>query len=134
MADDIHAYFSLSYANYLVLPRTFLQSMPDEWQARFVAMLGELDQAFAHVAQPEAYIVKAARSETVAALTAAERHRAGVIVSNDEDGAVVYYDSSGAELDEDRDVLVPVPDPVPHYNRGRAYIAPAAAQEADARA
>jgi hypothetical protein len=39
----IHRFFGLSYANYLVLPRTILQSMPDEWQARFVAMLQEVD-------------------------------------------------------------------------------------------
>jgi len=43
---DIHGWFGLSYANFLVLPRSLLQSMPDEWQERFVSCLHELDEAF----------------------------------------------------------------------------------------
>ncbi len=42
---DVHAYFGLTYANYLVLHRTILQSMPDEWQRRFVEVMDELDDA-----------------------------------------------------------------------------------------
>lgn len=44
MLDDepIHGFFELSYASYLVLPRTVLQSMPAEWQRRFVLMMGEI--------------------------------------------------------------------------------------------
>lgn len=42
---DIHTWFSLSYAAYLVLPRSILQSMPDEWQERFVACLQEVEEA-----------------------------------------------------------------------------------------
>ena len=45
MADKheaIHGWFSLSYANYLVFPRSVLQSMPDEWQERFVALLEQV--------------------------------------------------------------------------------------------
>lgn len=41
--DDIHTWFELSYAQYLTIPRSVLQSMPDEWQARFAACLRELD-------------------------------------------------------------------------------------------
>jgi hypothetical protein len=55
---DIHEWFSLSYASYLTLPRSVLQSMPDEWQKRFVAMLGDLDQAYGHLDWP-AYRVSA---------------------------------------------------------------------------
>lgn len=47
--EAVHGWFGLTYANYLVLPRTLLQSMPDEWQGRFVACLEELDAAFAHL-------------------------------------------------------------------------------------
>ncbi|WP_372011432.1 hypothetical protein NBRC13296_12805 [Paenibacillus chitinolyticus] len=43
MNQDIHSYFGLSYANYLVLPRTVLQSMPMEWQIKFVELLEEVD-------------------------------------------------------------------------------------------
>lgn len=42
----IHDWFGLTYSSYLVLHRSLLQSMPDEWQERFVAMLEEFDEAF----------------------------------------------------------------------------------------
>lgn len=42
--EAIHNYFSLSYANWLCLPRTLLQSMPDEWQAQFVALVEAYDE------------------------------------------------------------------------------------------
>lgn len=41
--EPIHGFFGVSYAHHLVLPRSVLQSMPQEWQARFVACLEELD-------------------------------------------------------------------------------------------
>lgn len=41
----IHDWFELSYAQYLTIPRSVLQSMPDEWQVRFVKCLEELDEA-----------------------------------------------------------------------------------------
>lgn len=42
----IHGWFELTYANYLVLNRALLQSMPDVWQARFVQCLHELRDAY----------------------------------------------------------------------------------------
>jgi hypothetical protein len=42
--DDVHEWFELTYAQYLTIPRSVLQSMPDEWQSRFVACLRELDE------------------------------------------------------------------------------------------
>lgn len=42
-AEVIHSYFGLSYANYLVLPRTVLQTMPEDWQSKFVALLHEIE-------------------------------------------------------------------------------------------
>ncbi len=41
--SPIHQWFELSYAQYLTIPRSVLQSMPVAWQARFVACLEELD-------------------------------------------------------------------------------------------
>ena len=41
--DYIHNWFGLSYANYLVLPRSILQSMSTEWQKKFVDLLNELE-------------------------------------------------------------------------------------------
>lgn len=46
MTDDnepIHGWFELSHAQYLTVPRSVLQSMPLEWQRRFVECLQELD-------------------------------------------------------------------------------------------
>ena len=45
----IHDWFELSYANYLVLPRSVLQSTSDEWQEKFVELLEELDRMFEDV-------------------------------------------------------------------------------------
>lgn len=42
----IHEAFGLSYAAYLVIPRTVLQSMPIEWQERFVALVDETHARF----------------------------------------------------------------------------------------
>lgn len=41
---SIHTYFGLSYANYLTVPRVALDAMPSEWQAKFTALLEELDE------------------------------------------------------------------------------------------
>lgn len=43
--EAIHGWFELSYARYLTIPRTALQSMPAEWQRRFVTCLNELDDS-----------------------------------------------------------------------------------------
>jgi len=40
--QDIHGWFGLSYCSYLVLPRSVLQSMPEEWQHKFVSLLEEI--------------------------------------------------------------------------------------------
>lgn len=39
---DIHEYFGLTYAKWLVLPRVILQEMPIEWQNKFAKALEEL--------------------------------------------------------------------------------------------
>lgn len=43
--EPIHNWFELTYAQYLTIPRSVLQSMPTEWQIRFVNCLKELDSA-----------------------------------------------------------------------------------------
>lgn len=42
--EPIHGWFELTYAQYLTVPRSVLQSMPADWQARFVALLNQLDE------------------------------------------------------------------------------------------
>lgn len=44
-ADALHLHFGLSYANYLTVPRSALQSMPDEWQGWLAVLLEQLDAA-----------------------------------------------------------------------------------------
>lgn len=43
MTKDIHTWFGLTYAQYLTIPRSVLQSMPEEWQHKFVELLDKLD-------------------------------------------------------------------------------------------
>lgn len=40
--DPIHDWFGLTYASYLVVPRSILQSMSARWQQRLVVLLREL--------------------------------------------------------------------------------------------
>jgi hypothetical protein len=95
--EAIHEHFGLSYAEYLVIPRTLLQSMPDDWQERFVGMLDDLEAAFAHVEQAPHYRVEA--------------------------GEWVYTDPSEDD-DPGGPTFLRTGEPVPHYNRGRTYVEP----------
>lgn len=127
--NAIHCNFGLSYANYLVLPRTLLQSMPDEWQTQFVTLLETLEEAFAHVPQAGVYEVTAGKEDLLRDMTESELFAAGVEVTGDDDlghGPNTKYHriSDGEELDGDSYGFRPGKDPVPHYNRGRARIEP----------
>jgi hypothetical protein len=144
--ETVHAWFGLSYSNYLVLPRTLLQSMPDEWQHRFVACLNELQDAFSHVEQAHGYKVQPAVEREVSDLSDDELKQIGYSKSDDCDcyafvddpsgetvhipavcpHEVTYYDDNAGEVSHDHRVMWPTGhDPVPHYQRGRTYIAPA---------
>lgn len=56
---DVHGWFGLTYANYLVLPRTVLQSMPLAWQFQFVALLREIQDVAIDLPWPSSYDVRA---------------------------------------------------------------------------
>lgn len=58
VAKDIHSWFSLSYANYLVLHRAMLQSMPDDWQDKFVNLLDEMEKYYGYPDIPRTFHVK----------------------------------------------------------------------------
>lgn len=45
--DWIHNWFELSYSQYITIPRSVLQSMPDVWQQSFVELLDQLDDSIA---------------------------------------------------------------------------------------
>lgn len=38
-AERMHTWWELSYSSYLVIPRTIIQSMPDDWQGEFCTLL-----------------------------------------------------------------------------------------------
>ncbi len=57
--DPVHSWFGLTYANYLVLNRSLMQSMPDEWQHRMVQCLWEMFEAFDGLPFPSGYRVSA---------------------------------------------------------------------------
>ena len=44
--EDIHGFFELSYASYLAIPRSILQSMPAQWQHEFTALLEVLQDNY----------------------------------------------------------------------------------------
>lgn len=50
--DAVHTWFGLSYASYLAVNRSLLQSMPPEWQRRFVQCMEELNDHFSHIKEP----------------------------------------------------------------------------------
>ena len=143
--EAVHGWFGLTYANYLVLHRTLLQSMPDEWQNRFVACLRELEDAFSHIEKAEGYKVEPAREREVGELSAEELKKIGYSCAADECGCfaskdafgdvrqvpkvcpheTTYYDDRENEVEYDHRVMWPTGyDPVPHYNRGRTHVEP----------
>jgi hypothetical protein len=124
-SESVHGYFGLSYANYLVIPRTLMQSMPDEWQNRMVRCLEELNIAFRHIEQAEAYEVIPGTDGYLTELSEAELRELGYCIDWSNDVAT-YYDRLGNEIEhaDVYHVIVPKADPVPHYNRGRTYIEP----------
>lgn len=137
--DHVHTWFSLSYSNYAVLPRTLLQSMPDEWQERFVALIDELSTAYSHIEHAPGYEVTAGDWVYVNECTPDQLKSAGVTSSDDDpdslveveagvkdfpDGYETTYYKDGDELGPADRVFIAGTDPVPHYNRGRTYIEP----------
>jgi hypothetical protein len=126
----IHGYFGLSYANYLVIPRTLLQSMPLAWQQDVCALLDQLNDAFNHVNWDGPYEVRVlARyrehitEEPCLACDglgetpeARPGHPPNTCPDCDGDGEV---DCDRLETAEEVGVIT---DPVPHYNRGRERV------------
>jgi hypothetical protein len=130
----IHLWFGLTYSNYLVLHRSMMQSMPVGWQGRAVALFDELDAAFRHVERADSYEVTPAQAREYCDLSNQEMRTLGITRPDapaddgDDTWEDRYYDRDGNEHQGQERVLVPLlsGDPVPHYNRGRTYLEPAA--------
>jgi len=56
--QHIHAWFGLTYASYLVLPRSLLEAMPGTWQIRFIEAMKEFDDAFKYPKEDHSYKVQ----------------------------------------------------------------------------
>jgi hypothetical protein len=119
--EAIHDWFGLTYANYLVLPRAVLQSMPDEWQERFVACLRQLGDATRDLEFPASYDVRALA-----------RHADCITPyvqcpdCEDETSADCQLCNGDGEIEDPEGPRYETPDevgfrtdPIPHYNRGR---------------
>lgn len=57
--EPMHTWFSLSYAHYLVVPRSIVQSMPVKWQQRMVELLEEMKETLDIDDAPSSYWVRA---------------------------------------------------------------------------
>lgn len=57
--EPMHGWFGLSYANYLVLERSLIQSMPAEWQRRLLECLDDLHERFDGVERAAGFQVRA---------------------------------------------------------------------------
>lgn len=71
--QPVHSFFGLTYANYLVLPRSVMQSMPVGWQQDMVKLLEEAGERFGEYYAANDYDVR--------------------LVKRDEDGEVVEVHS-----------------------------------------
>ena len=61
--DPIHSWFELSYSSYLVIQRSILQSMPVEWQNKFVECLEELENETINLKDlPNSFWVRATKN------------------------------------------------------------------------
>lgn len=57
--EPVHNWFGLTYSSYLVLQRTLLQSMPTDWQQRFISLIKELEFATEGLEIPGTFTVNA---------------------------------------------------------------------------
>lgn len=129
---DIHTWFSLTYANYLVLPRSVLQSMPEEWQHRFTAIVDEAQAAFAHLDWP-AYTVRALKRERefITPYQDCEECDGEGTVPDGAEFTECATCGGGGEIEESEGQRYETDDeagyrndPIPHYNRGRTRLTP----------
>lgn len=45
-SGPMHTWFGLSYASYLVLPRSVIQEMPEKWQMAMVRLLNKVNATY----------------------------------------------------------------------------------------
>lgn len=118
----VHSFFGLSYSSYQVVPRVLAQSMPHEWQARFVQCMEEMQQAFGYLGDI-GYDVRTAEEVYASELTEGQRVLTGITRGWDAyQDREIFWDRDGNEIPGYQRVMVPVPDPLPPYSRGRTRV------------
>lgn len=126
-SGPVHTWFGLTYANFAVQHRARLQSMPLEWQQRYVDLMEELQAAYDGQPDPE-FEVKTVRWEYVGDLSSDEMKQLEIgPLSDDEPGdedaaCEEWADKNGRALQRHDRVAIPVPDPIPHYRH--SYLPP----------
>ncbi|OEJ23042.1 hypothetical protein AR457_38255 [Streptomyces agglomeratus] len=98
--------------------------MSDRWQTRFVAQLNELDTAFQHLPQAEAYEVTPGKWRAVRDMTEDEMHSVNIRRSELADGTPYLIRDDWHDQDPEEEFFLEEPDPVAHYNRGRTRVEP----------
>ena len=100
--------------NYVVLPKSLVETMPLPWQNALWQILTEFHQAYAHLEWPE-YRVVPSRKEKLVNLDEEQLAEVGYLVEIDVDGELVYRERTGRRIDnpEETEVLVSVMDPIP---------------------
>ncbi len=106
VSNDIHTWFNLTYAQYLTIPRSVLQSMPLEWQQRFVKCLEELDDTIDWYPKEGRYFCE---------LRKYDEHLVG-------GGDVIDDGEDLGELEWCRNCYTVLDDPLQDYQRGRRQI------------
>lgn len=118
----VHSFFGLTYSSYQVVPRVLAQSMPHEWQARFVQCMEEMQAAFGYLGDIS-YDVQTAEEVYANELTEEQRVLTGVTGGWDAyQDREIFWDRDGNEIPGYQRVMVPVPDPLPSYSRGRTRV------------
>ena len=127
--DGIHTYFGLSYANYLVVNRSLLQSMPDDWQKKFCNLLSEFsdEMGWAMELQPAINVQILKRApEMIEDREDCETCGGEGTDPEDEDEPCPECDGEcsfeGEERYETAEEVGIITDPVAHYERGRASV------------
>ncbi|EFL6449049.1 hypothetical protein AAS80_003021 [Escherichia coli] len=58
---DLHLWWGLSYASFLVMPRVAMQLMPEEWQEKMAELLNQYDETI----NTDAFGVKGCRVQAI---------------------------------------------------------------------
>jgi hypothetical protein len=112
-------------ADYVVLPKSLIDAMPQPWQNAVLQVLQEFHHAFAHLDWPE-YRVVPSRREKLVNLDEEQLAEVGYLVEIDVDGELVYRERTGRRIDnpEETEVLVSVLDPIPGEYRNATQDTP----------